>query len=73
MVQTAEAPKSSLAGLKDPRLVRQFAYLGGRWVSAANNATFAVTNPGTGAWLGDVTSLIWQRECCRRRCRTGSL
>lgn len=57
MVQTAEAPKSSLAGLKDPRLVRQFAYLGGRWISAANNATLAVTNPGTGAWLGDVTSL----------------
>jgi aspartate-semialdehyde dehydrogenase len=57
MAQTAEAPKSLLHGLSDPRLIRQFAYVGGRWVAAQNSLTFAVTDPATGGWLGDVASL----------------
>ncbi|MBP1849502.1 NAD-dependent succinate-semialdehyde dehydrogenase [Rhizobium halophytocola] len=53
----AEAPKSSLSGLADPRLIRQFAYVGGRWISSADNSTFAVHDPATGDWLGDVARL----------------
>jgi len=43
--------KSSLA-LKDPTLLRQQCYLGGRWADAASGATRAVVNPATGATLG---------------------
>jgi NAD-dependent aldehyde dehydrogenases len=50
-------PKSPLAGLRDPRLVRQFSYVGGRWVAAASGETIAVTDPATGDFLGEVTSL----------------
>lgn len=54
---TAEAPKSSLHGFSDPRLIRQFSYIAGRWTAAADSASFPVTDPATGDWLGDVASL----------------
>ncbi|ETX29648.1 NAD-dependent succinate-semialdehyde dehydrogenase [Roseivivax isoporae] len=50
-------PKSPLAGLDDARLVRSFAYVGGKWRSAASGAAFDVTDPGTGAWLGEVARM----------------
>ncbi|SDO28452.1 aspartate-semialdehyde dehydrogenase [Lutimaribacter pacificus] len=50
-------PKSPLSGLADPRLVRQFSYVGGKWVDNADRATFAVTNPADGGWLGEVAKL----------------
>lgn len=50
-------PKSPLADLADPRLVRQFSYVGGKWVDNADRATFSVTNPADGAWLGEVAKL----------------
>ena len=44
-------------GITDTRLVRNFAYLGGKWVAGEDGETIAVRNPGDGAALGDVASL----------------
>ena len=57
MTQQTPLPKSALAQLADPRLVRQFSYIGGKWCGAANGDTLAVTNPADGSWLGEVASL----------------
>jgi aspartate-semialdehyde dehydrogenase len=43
--------------IKDKRLVRSFAYVGGKWRGAASGATFAVTDPATGDYLGEVARL----------------
>ncbi|WP_290872453.1 NAD-dependent succinate-semialdehyde dehydrogenase [Aquabacterium sp.] len=40
--------------LQDPDLLRQQAYLDGRWVDADNRETLPVTNPATGEVLGSV-------------------
>ena len=50
-------PKSPLAEVKDPRLVRSFSYIGGKWCRAESGAAIAVTNPADGQWLGEVASL----------------
>lgn len=50
-------PKSPLSDLDDPRLARQFSYIGGKWVDNADRATFSVTNPADGTWLGEVAKL----------------
>ncbi|MBV0912006.1 NAD-dependent succinate-semialdehyde dehydrogenase [Anianabacter salinae] len=50
-------PGSALADLDDPRLVRSFSYIGGKWTAAEDGETIPVTDPSTGAWLGDVASL----------------
>lgn len=48
----------SLRGdITDKRLVRSFSYIGGKWTAAADGATFAVTDPATGAPVGDVAAL----------------
>jgi len=44
-------------GITDTRLVRNFAYLGGKWVAGEDGETIAVRNPADGASLGDVASL----------------
>ena len=44
-------------GITDTRLVRNFAYLGGKWVAGEDGETIAVRNPADGAALGDVASL----------------
>ncbi len=43
--------------ISDKRLVRSFAYVGGRWVAGASGATIRVTDPATGQELGQVASL----------------
>lgn len=43
--------------LKDPGLFREANLVGGRWITARDGATIAVTNPATGAVLGHVPSL----------------
>lgn len=43
--------------LKDPSLFKTQALVGGAWVDADNGATFAVTNPATGAELARVPNL----------------
>ncbi|MCE7030881.1 NAD-dependent succinate-semialdehyde dehydrogenase [Jiella avicenniae] len=43
--------------LSDPRLLRDNAYVGGRWTRAGSGATFAVADPATGSPLAHVASL----------------
>ncbi|MCR8725719.1 NAD-dependent succinate-semialdehyde dehydrogenase [Frigidibacter sp. ROC022] len=43
--------------LSDPRLVRSFAFVAGRWQAASDGASFPVRDPATGDILGDVVSL----------------
>ena len=47
---------TSLA-LDDPKLLRGFAYVGGKWTSAASGAVIAVTDPATGKIIAEVASL----------------
>ena len=42
--------------LDDPRLWRSFAFVGGRWIAAADGATIAVHDPATGAVIGEVAA-----------------
>lgn len=57
MTQAAHKIATPLYDLDDPRLVRQFAYVDGRWTGAANGTTIAVLNPADEDWLGEVASL----------------
>ncbi|WP_137283187.1 aldehyde dehydrogenase family protein, partial [Pseudomonas rhizoryzae] len=43
--------------LKDPRLLRQQAYLDGNWVAADSGQTLTVTNPASGEIIGSVPKL----------------
>ncbi len=43
--------------LKDPRLLKEFAYCAGRWQSASSGEVIDVTNPADGGWIGSVPSL----------------
>ena len=43
--------------LQDADLLRQQAFIGGRWCDADNGATFGVTNPATGETLGTVPKM----------------
>lgn len=45
------------AQLKDPSLLVSKAFVGGKWVDAANGLTFQVTNPYNGETIADVASL----------------
>jgi aspartate-semialdehyde dehydrogenase len=53
----AALQKTSLTGLKDPRLFREYAYADGQWIAAAGNATVDVTDPATGRRVGCVPAL----------------
>ncbi|MFN5049556.1 NAD-dependent succinate-semialdehyde dehydrogenase [Roseateles sp.] len=48
---------SPLAALEDASLLRTQALINGEWVSGRNGATFAVSDPATGAHLADVASM----------------
>jgi aspartate-semialdehyde dehydrogenase len=54
MLDTAISARGEIA---DKRLIRSFSYIGGKWVGAASGAAFRVTDPATGAVLGEVASL----------------
>ncbi|MBY0243303.1 MAG: NAD-dependent succinate-semialdehyde dehydrogenase, partial [Burkholderiaceae bacterium] len=43
--------------LNNPALLRQQAYVNGAWIDADSGATLAVTNPATGARMGDIPDL----------------
>ena len=43
--------------LKDPSLLTEKAYVGGKWVDSANGATFDVTNPARGDVIAQVADL----------------
>jgi aspartate-semialdehyde dehydrogenase len=53
----ADTALSARADITDRRLVRSFAYVGGKWRGATGGATFAVTDPATGDYLGEVAKL----------------
>lgn len=48
---------SARTEIADRQLVRNLAYVGGRWLSAASGDTFAVTDPATDGMLGKVARL----------------
>ena len=50
-------PDTSLRLIEDLRLVRNFSYVGGKWVAAADGSTLTVTDPADGAVVGEVASL----------------
>jgi aspartate-semialdehyde dehydrogenase len=54
MLDTALSARIDIA---DRKLVRSFAYIGGKWCAAASGETFAVTDPATGEVIGEVASL----------------
>lgn len=51
-----------LAALKDPRLLKEFCYIGGEWRSAQSGAIINVTNPADGGWVGTVPSASKQES-----------
>lgn len=46
--------------LSSPTLLRNFAYIDGRWSAGSDGQTFAVTNPADNTQLGNVASLTGQ-------------
>jgi succinate-semialdehyde dehydrogenase / glutarate-semialdehyde dehydrogenase len=50
-------PDTLAAKLKDPTLLREQAFIGGAWQSAADNAALDVHNPATGEKVGSVPRL----------------
>lgn len=51
----ADSKPRGMERLSDPRLLRQFAFINGRWSAASK--TIAVTNPSTGELLGRVPDM----------------
>jgi aspartate-semialdehyde dehydrogenase len=49
--------KASLSPLSDPRLFREFAYVGGGWTAGSAARTIDVTDPADGARMGSVPAL----------------
>lgn len=47
----------ALARLADPHLLRELAYVGGRWISGRDGASFKVTDPASAATLAWVAAL----------------
>jgi aspartate-semialdehyde dehydrogenase len=46
-----------LERLKDSRLLKEFAYIGGAWRASASGRVIAVNDPATGEWIGQVPAL----------------
>ena len=57
MSYIAAIHKTSLSGLRDPRLFREYAYAGGAWIAAADGAAIDVTDPADGSRVGAVPAL----------------
>ncbi len=57
MTLHSQVPASALDALADPRLVRRFGYIGGKWQAGTGGESFPVTDPASGAWLGEVARL----------------
>ncbi|SFA87212.1 succinate semialdehyde dehydrogenase [Poseidonocella pacifica] len=52
-----QLPEVDRSALSDPRLLKTFAYVGGRWCAGADGTVISVTNPADGSWFGDVARL----------------
>jgi len=57
MPAQAQPEPSVLDHLADKKLFRQFAYVDGAWLNGHDGHTLAVTDPSSGARLGDVAAL----------------
>lgn len=57
MTSHAIFQKADLSALKDPRLFREFAYVGGAWTRGTAQDTIMVTNPADGTRVGSVPAL----------------
>jgi len=44
-------------GLADPKLVRNFSYVGGKWVNGSGGVMMPITNPADGSTIGEVAKL----------------
>ena len=49
--------KTSLSPLADPRLFREFAYVGGTWTAGSGTGMIEVSNPADGSRIGSVAAL----------------
>jgi aspartate-semialdehyde dehydrogenase len=47
----------ALRRLSDPRLLREYAYVGGKWTAADTHRAIEVHNPSDGSWLGTIPDL----------------
>jgi aspartate-semialdehyde dehydrogenase len=57
MTSLAYLQKKSLSSLTDPRLFREFAYVGGAWTEGTGRRAIDVVNPADGARVGTVPAL----------------
>ena len=57
MTSHAIFQKADLSALQDPRLFREFAYVGGAWCRGTSSETIVVTNPADGTRVGSVPAL----------------
>ena len=48
---------SSYNSIHDKSLIRNFAYIGGKWIGAETGTIISVTNPATGDKIGEIASL----------------
>ncbi|MXN65546.1 aldehyde dehydrogenase family protein [Stappia sp. GBMRC 2046] len=51
------AQMTAASRIADPRLFRQFSYIGGKWTASESGASIRVTNPADGGWVGEVANL----------------
>jgi aspartate-semialdehyde dehydrogenase len=54
---TRRSRATGLERLKDSRLLKEFAYVGGAWRASASGRVLAVHDPATGEWIGQVPAL----------------
>ena len=57
MTSLAILQKADLSALQDPRLFREFAYVGGAWTRGTAQRTIDVTDPADGSRVGSVPAL----------------
>ncbi|KAG9019689.1 succinate semialdehyde dehydrogenase NADP+ linked [Tulasnella sp. 427] len=57
LARLASSLSGAFTSLKDPSLIRQEAFIDGKWVSPKGDATIRVTNPATTEVLGSVPDL----------------
>ncbi|WP_102867386.1 NAD-dependent succinate-semialdehyde dehydrogenase [Pseudovibrio exalbescens] len=58
MSMTLERPRSAaLEKLSDPKLFKEFSYINGEWCAADTGESLAVTDPGSGDFIGTVPAL----------------
>src|SRR5690242_5224703 len=54
---TRRSRSAGLERLKDSRLLKEFAYIGGAWRASASGRVVAVNDPASGEWIGQVPAL----------------